>query len=54
MVVPYIQGLGEKFKRTYNKKGIQVHFKGSNTIKDLLMASKNKDSKFQKSGVIYQ
>ena len=25
MVVPYIQGLGEKFKKTCNKKGIQVH-----------------------------
>ena len=38
IVVLYIQGLGEKFKRTYNKKDIQVHFKGSNTIKTLLMA----------------
>ena len=54
MVVPYIQGLGEKFKRTCNKKGIQVHLKGSNTIKDFLMAPKDKDIKLQKSGVIYQ
>ena len=52
MVVPYIQGLGEKFKRTCNKKGIQIHFKGSNTIKTLLMAPKDKDTKLQKSGVI--
>ena len=49
IVVPYIQGLGEKFKRTCNKKGIQVHFKGSNTIKTLLM---DKDTKLQKCGVI--
>ena len=49
-----MQGLGEKFKRTCNKKGIEVHFKGSNTIKDLLMAPKDKDTKLQKSGVIYQ
>ena len=53
-VVPYIQGLGEKFKRTCNKKGIQVHFKGSNTIKTLLMALKDKDTKLQKSWVIYK
>ena len=33
IVVPYIQGLGERFKRMCNKKGIQVHFKGTNTIK---------------------
>ena len=54
MVVPYIQGLGEKFKRTCNRKGIQVHLKGSNTIKDLLMAPKDKDTRLQKSRVIYQ
>ena len=44
----------KKFKRTCNKKGIQVHLKGSNTIKDLLMVPKDKDIKLQKSGVIYQ
>ena len=26
IVIPYIQGLGEKFKRTCNKWGMQVHF----------------------------
>ena len=34
--------------------GIQVHFKGTNTIKAFLMASKDRDSKLQKSGVIYK
>ena len=53
-MVPYIQGLGEKFQRTYNKKGIQVHFKGSNTIETLLMAPKDKDTKLQKNGVRYK
>ena len=33
-VIPYIQGIGVKFKRTCNNKGIQVHFKGTNTIKN--------------------
>ena len=45
MVVPYIQGFGEKFKRTCNKQGFQVHFKGTNTIKQLLLAPKDKDTK---------
>ena len=54
MVVHYIQGLGEKLKRTCNKQGFQVHFKGTNTIKQLLMAHKDKDTKLQKSGVIYK
>ena len=54
MVVPYVQGLEETFKRTCNKKGIQIHFKGSNTIRTLLMAPKDKDTKLQKSGVIYK
>ena len=54
MVVPYIQGLGEKFKRACSRKGIQGHFKGSNTIKTLLMAPKDEDTKLQKSGVIYK
>ena len=40
MVVPYIKGLGQKFKRTCNNLGIQVHFKGNNTINSLLMAPK--------------
>ena len=53
-MVSYIHGLGEKFKRTCNKWGIQVHFKGANTIKQLLMAPKDKDNKLQKGGVNYK
>ena len=52
--LPYIHGLGERFKRACNNTGIQVHFKGTNTIKTLLMDSKDRDSKLQKSGVIYK
>ena len=46
--------MGETFKRTCNKPGIQVHFKGTNTVKQLLMAPKDKDPKLTKSGVIYR
>ena len=43
-VVPYIQGTGEKFKEVCQAKGIQVHFKGTNTLKSLLVTLKDKDS----------
>ena len=51
MVVPYIHGLGEKFKRTCNTQGIQIPFKGMNTINQLLMAPKDKDNKLKKVGL---
>ena len=37
IVVPYYKGLGESLKRTCQKYGVQVYFKGGNTIKSLLM-----------------
>ena len=43
MVVPYYQGLSESIKRSCRKFGVQVHFKGGLTIKNLLMAPKDKD-----------
>ena len=54
MVIPYIPDLGEKFKRTCNKQVFQLHFKDTNTFKQLLMAPKDKDPKLAKSGVIYK
>ena len=41
-------------KHTCQKYGVQVHFKGGQTIKDLLMAPKDKDPITNKSGVIYR
>ena len=43
MVVPYHKGVSESLKKTCNKHGIQVYFKGGKTIKSLLMAPKDKD-----------
>ena len=43
ITVPYHQGLSESFKRTCKKYGIEVHLKGGPTIKNLLMAPKDKD-----------
>ena len=54
IVVPYHQGLSESFKRTCKKYGIQVHLKGGPTIKNLLMAPKDKGPILKKSGVIYR
>ena len=54
IVVPYMHVLGKRFKKTCNNLGIQMHFKGSNTIKTLLMAPKDRENKLQESGVIYR
>ena len=50
VVVPYHQGLSESFKGTCKKYGIEVHLKGGHTIKDLLMAPKDKDPILKKGG----
>ena len=54
IVVPYHQGLSESYKRTCKKYGIEGHLKGGHTIKDLLMAPKDKDPILKRSGVIYR
>ena len=41
MGVPYYEGLSESVKRTCNKHGVQVYFRGGVTIKNLLMAPKD-------------
>ena len=41
-------------KEFAKKYGIEVHLKEGQTIKDLLMASKDKDPILKKSGVIYR
>ena len=54
ITVPYITGLGESVKNICKSYGIQVFFKGGKTIKDLLMAPKDRDLITQKSGIIYR
>ena len=48
MVVPYYQGLSESVKRTCNKHGVQVYFRGGVTIKNMLMAPKDQDPMLKK------
>ena len=54
IVVPYYKWLSESLKRTCQKYGVQVYFKGGNTIKSLLMAPKDKDPLMKNSGVTYR
>ena len=54
IVVPYHQGLSESYKNICKKYGIDVHLKGGHTIRDHLMAPKDKDPLLKKSGVIYR
>ena len=54
IVIPYYQGISESLKKTCSEYGVQVYFKGGNTIKNLLMAPKDQDAIHNKSGVIYR
>ena len=53
IVTPYTQGLCESIKRICGRYGIQTHFKGGRTIKNLLVSPKDKDSMLNQSGAIY-
>ena len=54
MVGPYVKGMSESCKNICMKHGIELHFKGSCTIKDLLVHPKDRDTILQKSGMIYR
>ena len=54
ITVPYNKGLSESFKNIGRKFGIQVHFKSGRTLKEELVAPKDKDNITKKSGVIYR
>ena len=43
IVIPYTQGLCESIKKICGRYGIQTHFKGGSTIKNLLVSPKDKD-----------
>ena len=54
IVVPYINKTAEKFKRLCKSRGIQVHFKGTNTLRTALGNPKDKDPKTNQTGIIYK
>ena len=53
IVIPYTQGLCETIKKICGRNGIQTHFKGSSTIKSLLVSPKDKDPMVSQSDAIY-
>ena len=53
IVIPYTHGLCESIKKICSKYGIQTHFKGNRTIKNILVSPKDKDPMENKSGATY-
>ena len=53
IVVPYMPNTGENFRKLSKKKGIQVHFKGTNTLRTTLRNPKDKDPQNNQTGIIY-
>ena len=53
IVIPYTQGLWESIKKICGRYGIQTHFKGGTTIKNLLVSPKDKDPMVNQSSAIY-
>ena len=53
IVIPYTQGLCESIKKICGRYGIQTHFKGGSTIKNLLVSPRDKDPMVNQSGAIY-
>ena len=53
IVIPYTQGLCKSIKKICSKYGIQTHFRGNRTIKNILVSPKDKDPMEKKGGAIY-
>ena len=53
IVIPYAQGIYESIKDICGKHGIAVHFKGGQTLKNILVSSKDKDVMVNKNSAIY-
>ena len=53
IVIPYTQGIGESLKNIHKKHGGDVHFKGGQTLKNILVSPKDKDKITSKNSVIY-
>ena len=54
MVALYVKGMSKICMNIWRKLGIEMHFKGGSTIKDLLVHPKDKDTILKKSGLIYR
>ena len=54
MELPQVCDVVDVIKNTCKKYGIQVYFRGGKTIKNLLVAPKDREHITQKSGIIYR
>ena len=54
VVIPCVQGVSETFARVYQSKGICTHYKPVNSIRQQLVAPKDKIKTVDKCGVVYQ
>ena len=52
-MIPYAQGICESLKNICGKHGVAVHFKGEQTLKNILVPPKDKDIMANKNSVIY-
>ena len=52
-VIPYTQGNCESSKKICGRYGLQTHFKGGSTIKNLPVSPKDKDPMVNQNGAIY-
>ena len=48
VVLPYIKGVSERIRDAFKKVGVQVHFKGTNTLRSIPVPPKDKDPKLSK------
>ena len=53
LVIPYTKGLCKSIKNICGRHGIQTHFKGNSTIKNLPVSPRDKDPMVNKSGTMY-
>ena len=44
IVVPYVQGICESFRSICGQYGVTVHFNGGQTLKNMLVVPKDKDT----------
>ena len=53
IVVPYVEGMGESLQKICRRRGVDMHFKGGRTLKNILMSPKDEDTISNKNCVIY-
>ncbi len=53
VVIPYVAGVSEKFRRVFSKHKIPVYFKPMTTLRQRLVHPKDRIPKHQRSNVVY-